>query len=485
MIKSKFKLKSVELGFSLVELAVVLAVLGLIFIGVFSNIDSFRDVNNQKEAQAKVSNIKKQVLNFSTNFKYLPCPDTDANPDGYENRTLIGGIEVCADVVGTVPYVDLGLSAGDVLDAWDNPIRYAVNTRSNVQALICDKRESASFFCNEGQNVFPWFSLLDTPPFVGNPGLGNYTICNESATSGNCTLGAAVNLLASNSAVALLVAYNQDIEACGVAVNTPTAENCDLDPLYHQSTRTAQQGQFFDDVITFISGNEIKNAVLGSTLSWTNYPSNTPAVPLVPTYEGFDLGDNDYTPSSSNASPDVVVINRDLNTTSPLDLKNGDDYLAIGNNLAEGSGIDAGGGDDTVYIVNGAFADVELGSGDDIFVLETNLTNSLDAETGNDSVWIQGNIESSAVLDLGDGDDTLWLGKNPYDESLGTYDSNYLTSGQLLADIDGGSGDYDILVLENMTEAEFIANTEFQSHVKNFELVIFKIIDGVRNHLVL
>jgi prepilin-type N-terminal cleavage/methylation domain-containing protein len=77
------------------------------------------------------------------------------------------------------------------------------------------------------------------------------------------------------------------------------------------------------------------------------------------------------------------------------------------------------------------------------------------------------------TLDLGTDDDVLWLGSDSDSESGGLAGSIY-----------GGEG-YDILVLENMTKDEWDSDVGFQNNLVDFELVIFKSVDGAREYVVL
>jgi len=76
-------------GFSIIELGVVLAILGIVFGGVFSGFGEIRSVAKQLESESTQKEIKKQLMKFAMVNKYLPCPDTDATIDGMENRTAV------------------------------------------------------------------------------------------------------------------------------------------------------------------------------------------------------------------------------------------------------------------------------------------------------------------------------------------------------------------------------------------------------------
>ena len=109
-------------GFTLVEIAVVLVIVGLLvgsFIGTFSSrIDTTRRDNTKKELEE----IKRILMAyaFTKTPPQLPCPDTDA--DGLAD-TVFGNC-TAAGAVGLLPWRDLGFGDND---AWDNRYSYWVS----------------------------------------------------------------------------------------------------------------------------------------------------------------------------------------------------------------------------------------------------------------------------------------------------------------------------------------------------------------------
>ncbi|MBT8438303.1 MAG: prepilin-type N-terminal cleavage/methylation domain-containing protein [Gammaproteobacteria bacterium] len=112
-------------GFTLIEMAVVLVIVGLLlgsFIGTFaSRIDTTRRDATEKE----LAEIKQMLIAFAytKDPPYLPCPDTDVPPDGRENRN--GANDCSAGInVGTLPWIDIGLGHAD---SWSTRYSYWVN----------------------------------------------------------------------------------------------------------------------------------------------------------------------------------------------------------------------------------------------------------------------------------------------------------------------------------------------------------------------
>lgn len=482
-----------EKGFSLVELAIVVAIIGLVFVGMSVTFGTFHHNSQLEEAKSNLAYAKKQLINFAVVNKYMPCPDTDN--DGYENRTLAAtGFETCTGATGTIPYTDIGLNENQVQDSWNTPFRYAITNRTTLGNFICDKRELSSYFCNQSQGVNAWFTMNDTPPFSGVPGPRSLVVCNENAASCNATT--AIANIATNSAIAVLISFNEDglqtLASCN-GMGGATSENCDGDEFYHRARGVNEQNAFFDDNVLAISGQEVKSKVLAPVVSWSSFNPPPITSPLTPTYQSFDIDGSDNSIMSSGVatfsddvdSPDTVLVNR--NVTTSVDLRDGDDYIAIGNNFDAGSGtLKAGNGSDSVYIIGEVLSDIYLEQGDDIFVLAyidpalypfTSADNGdlkvrLDAGSGDDLVWIQGEIGNSANLVLGEGNDILWLGL-PGTFSDGTYTSDY-DGNAINSSVDASDAvdDFDIVVLENVLQQADLSTSDM-SNLSEFDLVIF------------
>ena len=482
---TKIKVK----GFSLVELTVVLAIVGIIFFSAIGGMGEKRAVQKQLESEQTLKSLKKSLLKFALINRYLPCPDTDN--DGFENRNPDG---TCGRDFGLIPYKDVGLTREETFDAYTNNIRYAVHLDADTLANTLSA-SAASYFGQVNPGDQPIFDLATTPPTSNNVvGANFYTVCTPEVAV--CAVG---QPSFTQTAVVVLVAYNKigpvgdnPLSAdCAAAAGTPAGDNCDVNNTYHQARLDANPaaGDAFDDVIAYISGYELKSEILSPIVFWTGGPGS---INLTPTYRGYNLEQGDYVPQDSASTPDIIQVDR--NITTSLDLGDGNDVVSIGNDLAsdidynnktgqiysDGSEADlyAGAGNDTIYIRGSAKSDVILGSGDDRLILGESLTERLEGGTGNDQVWIQDGIQNNSNLDLGDDNDILILGKIELDEFgeplRDVNDGSYVTSGgDINETISGGDG-VDVLVLENMTKSEWESDPAFRSYVSDFEVIIFK-----------
>lgn len=125
-------------GFTITEMAVVLLIVALLIGGMILPLSAQDEIRRINETQATLKSSIEALLGFSAANGRLPCPATASSngieaPSGGGTCTLLDASDTAP--VGYLPGATLGLapldSAGRVLDAWGNPIRYAV---SNVDS---------------------------------------------------------------------------------------------------------------------------------------------------------------------------------------------------------------------------------------------------------------------------------------------------------------------------------------------------------------
>ena len=173
-----------ESGFTLIEIAVVLVIVGLLLGSFITSLSSRIETTRRDRTIKQLEEIKLALLGFASAQGRLPCPAT-ALSVGQEQ--LAAG--VCSLRHGFVPGRTLGISGSynrDTLltDSWGNPIRYSVTT-ANASAfikpvgpgnggikdtgmgallpdlVICDSFSTTGAACSVGVNT-----LTDTAPFV-------------------------------------------------------------------------------------------------------------------------------------------------------------------------------------------------------------------------------------------------------------------------------------------------------------------------------
>ena len=117
-------------GFTLIELAIVLVIIGVLIGSFLGTLGARIDTTRRAEAKEDLENIKKAILGYaiSSGGTFLPCPctsDCDIDPDstnpvGLEDRT--GG--ACTAGAGYLPWGTLGLKPSD---SWNTLYGYWVD----------------------------------------------------------------------------------------------------------------------------------------------------------------------------------------------------------------------------------------------------------------------------------------------------------------------------------------------------------------------
>ncbi len=123
-----------QVGFSLIELAIVLVVVALLSGGLLMSLSGQQDRVLQKEAEDQQALIRETLLGFAITYGRLPCPaDPALNSAAGGNEALqqctpaphrascAAGDQQCALKAGVLPWRTLGLKE---IDTWGNRITY-------------------------------------------------------------------------------------------------------------------------------------------------------------------------------------------------------------------------------------------------------------------------------------------------------------------------------------------------------------------------
>ena len=133
-----------ERGFSLVEIAIVLAILGLLLRAAIVPLATLRETGREREARGLVEAAREALLASAVARGTLPCPVPTAGGPGA--AAPVGGHgggtgvanpgadagEPCTSARGGLPAVALSLpgpvdAAGAALDPWGRPLVYALS----------------------------------------------------------------------------------------------------------------------------------------------------------------------------------------------------------------------------------------------------------------------------------------------------------------------------------------------------------------------
>jgi len=213
-------------GFTLLEVAIVVLILGLLLGGMLVPLSVQRENRERAETQASLDEIKEALYGFVLVNRRLPCPDTDG--DGTEDRS--GG--TCSQAVGVVPWADLGVKG---LDAWAQPFGYRVTIAfaDDADGTGCGVPTTAVSFelCSKGDiNV-------------------------DDAAAG----GAAV----ARKVPAIVLSFGKN---WAVATSADELENTNGDPLFVYKTYSQESGKEFDDLAVWLSSPVLMNRMIEAKL---------------------------------------------------------------------------------------------------------------------------------------------------------------------------------------------------------------------------
>lgn len=175
-------------GFSLVEMAVVLLIVGLLASVFLPATNTMLDNSRRKETRAKLEALEQSLVRFAVVNRRLPCPANGALAAGNPEQGLEQphpGTAACTAVAltnGVVPWRTLGLAQGDVTDAWNTLVSYRVWAGAAVAASSLTQPDGLNM-----SNLDPATQNAQIQAFLQARG---FRACNANP----CAVGAAAEL---------------------------------------------------------------------------------------------------------------------------------------------------------------------------------------------------------------------------------------------------------------------------------------------------
>lgn len=163
-------------GFSLLEMAVVLLVLGLLLGGILQPWGVVMEQKKRAETRQKLQHIQESLYAHAVVYGRLPCPDCRTDSDGRCRADMINdGMEdvrgnACASAVGNLPWSTLAVPRGD---AWGQDYSYRVSPAFARPLTACQDRppcrckamQAAFTLCDEAR-----LAIGDAPDGADNVG---------------------------------------------------------------------------------------------------------------------------------------------------------------------------------------------------------------------------------------------------------------------------------------------------------------------------
>ena len=145
-IRTKLNAKPLERGFTLVEIAIVVIIMGALFVFLMPLSSCILENQKREITRQKLKNIESAMANYVAINKRLPCPADGTIAPGNANAGVegarTGGDCTNNQISGVVPWVTLGLTQADIQDGWYHLITYRAAfslTRDNVLDMsFCD-----------------------------------------------------------------------------------------------------------------------------------------------------------------------------------------------------------------------------------------------------------------------------------------------------------------------------------------------------------
>lgn len=243
-------------GFSLVEMAVVLAIVGLLIGGLLVPLATQMQQRNFDETQKRLEYAREALLGFAIANGRLPCPASSAS-SGDESPSGGGACTNYFD--GYLPAKALGIqptdSAGYAVDASNNRIRYVLSqavTGASCAGSIPAFSSTTNFKAN-GLSCLP----------------NDLLVCSSSQAAGfsGTACGAGNSLVNSNTVVAIVYSMGANY-ATSDATRVDELANTDANAtfIYHTPAPTGATGGEYDDQLIWISAGLLYGRMVSAGL---------------------------------------------------------------------------------------------------------------------------------------------------------------------------------------------------------------------------
>ena len=250
-------------GFTLAELAIVMAIVGLLLGGMLSVLSTQIEQRQSTETQKTLELARDALIGYAVANGRLPCPAMVvkvSNVDTYTGVEQLTGAACTAAFYGYYPAVTVGLTPTDaqgyLIDAWGNRIRYAVTTVN-----------SSAFSTTTTASQMKAVGLSSLSP--------DLRVCS---TATNMTTGSTAacdtNKSLTTNAVAVILSLGRNAATGGTGIDevhnakigppdSPSSYN-DRAFVYHTPEPAGAANGEFDDLVTWLSPNVLYNRLVAA-----------------------------------------------------------------------------------------------------------------------------------------------------------------------------------------------------------------------------
>lgn len=223
-----------QAGFSLIEIAIVLVIVGLMIGGLVTPLTVQYEQRKVVETQKALDEAKEALTGFALLHGYLPCPAV-SSMNGLEDRR---GARCNGEKrAGILPWATLGLRKSD---SWNNPFRYSVTPAfsDSEQLFALSTPRDISIVTRNGGALVQATALNDIPAMIMSHGKNGFGAISEQ---GQRQAGAQGN--------------NVDERSNAVSNNIFISR---------AASEAQQAGGSYDDIVTWLSPNILFNRMVAA-----------------------------------------------------------------------------------------------------------------------------------------------------------------------------------------------------------------------------
>jgi prepilin-type N-terminal cleavage/methylation domain-containing protein len=232
-------------GFTLVEMAIVLMIVGILLGGLLVPLSAQMAQRNISDTQKALSEIKEAIIGYALANGRLPCPADPTIATGSANAGISRATcTTAANSTGALPWATLGVSE---TDAWGNRYTYRV-TPDFADAIA----SSTYGGCTP--------SPIPTLASFGLCSVGNLNVL--SAATGGTTIAGSVPVV--------IISHGKNGAGAYTTQGTQLAVGSDADELENSDGSTDNNyvshtlSPTFDDLVVWISPNILYNRMVAA-----------------------------------------------------------------------------------------------------------------------------------------------------------------------------------------------------------------------------
>lgn len=255
----------IQNGFTLVEMAIVLAIVALILGTSLTLLSAQQDQRRIEDTRDRLNAAQEALIGFAITNGRLPCPAdptiaTGAALAGHEAATCTTSPNTTG---GVLPWVTLGIGE---TDAWGRRFTYSVTNiyADPISANTLGNDNNPSYSCTSAN-----LCTLPTPP--GNPQFSSFALCScgglnilSAATGGTNIATNMPAVIVSHGANGLGAYTPAGLQIPVPAANANETENANNDATFvsHTIALAGEAGGYFDDQVTWLSPNILFNRMV-------------------------------------------------------------------------------------------------------------------------------------------------------------------------------------------------------------------------------